>query len=934
MHKEAKRKGHMRKIKQQILLVTLLPTTALILLLSAYLLTSRVSDLDTSFHDRGEAIVQQIAGAAIHGLFTHNYSGLELLAEETLNQHPDTYKIKISDAHDLMVVDLADREKEANAISSIFTAPVQTTRSTDELYAFPIDQPLPTEVNESGALEVGKVTLWLDKSAVVTKRRQIVSNTIFLTLSGLLISAILAAFLSSRIAKPLEQLTKATIQLRKGNLETRVNTEETGEIGELQRSFNTMAEEIALANENMQSRITQATRELNESMEILEIKNVELDFARQRAVDASRVKSEFLANMSHEIRTPMNGILGFINLLSKTELSRSQKEHLATIKTSAGNLLAIINDILDLSKLEAGKLVLEPEPFSLRNCIDNSIALLAPMAHKKQIELVSLVFNDVPDLLIGDQTRIAQIITNLVNNAIKFTNSGEVILRAMVEEEKAYKVRLNISISDTGIGIPVSEQENIFSAFSQGRHQKENFAIGTGLGLSICRRLAEAMDGNITVTSKPGEGSCFQVTLLLQRDPVHQQTEIRAETSGVNGLNALLVEPHQPSRAVLSNDLLTLGVRVTLQNEYSINIPSETEYDFVVIGIGSATLADEASLEVVNTLARSIRQPVLFLFSGPDHIACDKLCAQGARICRSKPIKRVVLKETLRKLTDKKEKPQQSAKQPLIERMQDKSNWLTGKKILAADDNPINLELIVHMLTSYGADVVTACNGLEAVENTLHEKPDLVLMDIHMPRMNGFEAAQKIRQRVEACPPIVALTADAMKQNREDIEQNGLDGYLIKPISEEKLKSVIGNLLALEFDSPLSRQVQSIKAVQQVESLEPVASELPIRDIPQALRIAGGSEIIANKLYSDLLKELPNSIERAKRLYTDNAWSELWQEVHRIDGGLAVCGVPALSFTVKTLQNAIKDKDYKLTAKLLASAEHEVNRLLENYPSG
>src|SRR5690554_4080289 len=333
--------------------------------------------------------------------------------------------------------------------------------------------------------------------------------SLMLVVGGVLLSLLVSLRLSRAFTVPVFQLNEAVAKLKEGKLDTRVYTRAGPEFEQLESGLNEMASELSQAQAEIQQNIDQATGDLRETLETIEIQNIELDFARKEALEASRIKSEFLANMSHEIRTPLNGIIGFTELLLKSPLPRQQRDHLNTIRKSSEILLTIINDILDFSKIEAGKLILDRVPFQLRDIVEEVMVMLAPAAHAKNLDLVPLVYNDVPDNIMGDPLRVKQVITNLVNNAIKFTQTGEVVLRASLEDEdkEANRVTLRLSVTDSGVGLSRAQQQSLFNAFSQADASIVCQYGGTGLGLAISKRLVEEMGGEIGLESELGRGS-------------------------------------------------------------------------------------------------------------------------------------------------------------------------------------------------------------------------------------------------------------------------------------------------------------------------------------------------------------------------------------------------------------------------------------------
>jgi len=358
----------------------------------------------------------------------------------------------------------------------------------------------------------------------------------------LCIGTLYAFQIGRNITRPILALAEGIDKIKSGALNTRVKITAYRELEILESGINTMAQTLEFAHTELQNKVEQATLSLRRTLETIEVQNVELEIARRTAEKANKIKSEFLADMSHEIRTPLNGVVGFANLMQKTELNTKQQEYISIIQKSANNLLAIINDILDFSKIEAGKLRMEHTPMDVRDCITETFNLLAPRAQEKNIALIPMVYSDVPNHFLGDPLRVKQIITNLVNNAIKFTEQGSVTVRVILEHETYSHTTLRISVSDTGIGIGLENQKSLFQAFNQMRTDTTRKFGGTGLGLVICKKLVEQMGGDIHVESEYGKGATFWFTLPVEKyiEPTHPELALSTDIVEIKNFNTPL----------------------------------------------------------------------------------------------------------------------------------------------------------------------------------------------------------------------------------------------------------------------------------------------------------------------------------------------------------------------------------------------------------
>ena len=605
-------------------------------------------------------------------------------------------------------------------------------------------------------------------------------------LLGLSLLASLAAMtvllpLQKSVVQPIVKLADTMQKVSQDHqYDLRVKTHHHDEIGSLYEGFNGMLEEIQARDS--------ALATYNASLEdTVTMRTVQLRQAKDAAEEANRSKSQFLANMSHEIRTPMNGVLGVLDLLNDSLLNERQRHFVGLARSSAESLLAILNDILDLSKIEAQSMRLEAIPFDLGELAEEVAGLFAQEAQSKGLELICEVAAEVPPLLIGDPVRVRQILANLMSNAIKFTTVGEVI--TLVQLNAAGDVEL--TVRDTGIGIPLPVQQKIFEAFAQADESTTRRFGGTGLGLSITRYLCELMGGRISLSSIPTLGSTFVVKLPLP--PVERPALLApeaAEPSPLAGQRVLVVEPHPATAALLVRYLKALGLVTT-------SCPSDHEAAKLMAQASAAFDLVVRCNSAGSSAPHVLRQvPTVLLTSLEGDFSSDPEANRPAPLVwLSKPIRRRSLQEALHNVFQR-----QLAKDPLWSRAPSPVKPATSVRVLLAEDHPVNIIVAEEQLRQLGCEVVIANDGAEATQlwstaQESHTPFDLVLMDWHMPVLDGLGATEAIRQfeaqRDLKPTPIIALTANAMSEDRERCLQVGMNDHLAKPFGRAQLAALL-----------------------------------------------------------------------------------------------------------------------------------------------
>ncbi|HAT1776394.1 response regulator [Legionella pneumophila] len=868
-------------IKYQLRITTLIPAFLVALLFAFFYNGLFGKDLKQHMSRLGEAYIRQLLPAAQYAMLRNDYRTLQgLINASTIN--PEVKALAFYNADGRLIAYRGGKHsihkpfnppdytgdyiesKQINPFTINFIAPITIPKFN--LYSSTEFKELSTPKIFQADDILGWLSIDIDTQSLLIKRYQMLIVTIFITLFGLLMGLTIHYFLSKRIYMPIARLRRSMKQILSNEFETEIRVSSPGELGIIEKGCAHLQRQYLNTVRDLNHHIEIATADLQQSLELLEEKNIELSLEKKKTEEKSRQKSEFIANMSHEIRTPMNGVIGFTNVLLESKLDPLQLDYVKTIKSSAQDLLSIINDILDFSKIDAGKLNLDCIPLDIRGCIDEVLSLASPNAHKKGIDLIPITDINVPKMVLGDPLRIKQIISNLVTNAVKFTDHGYVLIRTKIEQETDKDYTLLFAITDTGIGISPEDQTKLFTAFNQADTSITRRYGGSGLGLVICKKLCEEMHGRISLTSEINKGSTFSARIKVEKLVAYEIE--KNQTHRFAHLKIICFDDNPLHLEAIGNGLGFWGIeaiRVDSFNKLSRTLTKHKDCKIAFINVNQGCERQAAEL-----IAKHKQIPFVLISKWP----INDFAALGARGFLYKPISIQKLQDLIESIANENQTEKNTNQE--LDTLREQLRFL-HPEILIAEDNPVNKMLLTSLLNN-NANITTVDDGEMAVTACEDKKFDMILLDLHMPKLNGLEAAKMIRQKslMNKHSPIALITASSSDLSSIDMKKSGVDFCFQKPIDEKQLLIQILRIVDKTKHAAIDWQL----CVQKVS----------------------GNQALAEEFLAKFIEELYKNREEFIGLMHQKNVKGLADLAHKLHGACCFCGVPILQKRVAQLE--------------------------------
>lgn len=911
-------------ISKQILVIAILPALIVTTILTTYYLLNQLDYISESLNKNGEMIAKELSPAAEYAVYSGNIEFIDSLISTIMQNNP-VLRVQIFDKYNNSILDVTPKNGTAiNGNSKTDLAPY-----SDQQLIFKeaiISKPMEIEDNDAGLRDgsnnikeekMGEVIVTLTNKYANEEKVTQIEKMLLVTLAILLITTLLILRINKLITRPIISLTTTVRNITAGDLDTKIELSSTGELGILESCINQMKNELKSSQTDMEKQLDIFTDELQQTLEELEIRNAELDITRSKAIHANNAKSEFLANMSHEIRTPLSGIIGFTELLQGTYLTSQQKDYSTTIQKSAKSLLEIINDILDLSKIESGKTDITKSAFNLIDIIEDIITLLTPAALEKNIELFYRIDRNIAKTVNSDPFRIHQILTNLIGNAIKFTESGYVYLQVTEGEIKKSDNSIKCTVSDTGIGLSNTDKNKLFKAFTQADTSITRRFGGTGLGLVISRKLALLMEGEIGFDSTEGEGSTFWFSIPVI--PIYEEQK----NSKLANKKIALISDNFIAKQAFKTLFESFQCQVTNYIREDLNQIKNIEElnDIIAVFISRKEINSDIVPHQISKLEFS--RPSLLIASTQSHTELRNIQKHNfdSAIFTSEKIERIE-----RKLINLIEKSLPEKDDEDVVSISNTFHDWSDINIMVVDDNEVNLRLAEIILHKHRARVTTARSGIQALDYASMNSYDIIFMDLHMPGLDGYEATKRIREISPGKQSvIIALTANAMPNEKDKIIQCGMNGYLIKPVSNAILQKVIDQWI---FKKPISvtNQIDEAK--------DRKTDSTAIFSLAAAKEFTGGNEDLAYELFNMLCSELDDYTKVISTAISENDLIKLHHHVHKLHGSSRCCGTAALKEVSSHIENLINQNINfdinKECALLLAAIKNVQNFNIEN----